>query len=112
MNVMIEVYRAANPIDAHVLRGVLEAEGIEAAVIGEDAFSLRGGTPLTTETLPRVAVAREEDVERARAIVESFDRHTPTPTPAEPLWLCAGCGELIEGQFETCWKCGAARPAR
>ena len=109
---MIEIYRAANPIDAHVLRGVLEAEGIEAEVIGEQAFSLRGETPVTTETLPRVVVAREEDVDRARAFAEAFDRRTPAPTPAEPLWLCPGCGELVEGQFEACWKCATPRPER
>ena len=74
---MIEVYRAADPIQAALLQGLLEAEGIEAAVIGEYAFNVRGGTPMTPETLPRVCVAREEDVARAREIARSFDRSEP-----------------------------------
>lgn len=74
---MIEIYRAADPMQAHLLRGILEAEGIEAAVIGEYAFNVRGEAPITTETLPRVAVVNEEDVERARAIAAAFDRGEP-----------------------------------
>ena len=40
---------------------------------------------------------------------------TPTPGPQEVAavdrWECRGCGEPVEGQFEACWKCGAARSA-
>lgn len=74
---MIEVYRAADPMQAALLQGMLEAEGIESAVIGEYAFNVRGGTPMTPETLPRVCVARGEDVARAREIAEAFDRGEP-----------------------------------
>ena len=74
---MIAVYRAADPMQAHLLRGLLEAEGIEAAVIGESLFNVRGEAPMTSDTLPIVAVAREEDVERARKVAEAFDRHEP-----------------------------------
>jgi hypothetical protein len=48
---MIEIYRAAHPVQAHLLRGLLEAEGIAAAVIGEYGFNVRGEAPITTETL-------------------------------------------------------------
>ena len=37
---MIEIYRAAHPAQAHLLRGLLEAEGIEASVIGEFGFNV------------------------------------------------------------------------
>lgn len=74
---MIEIYRAADPLQAALLQGMLEAEGIESAVIGEYAFNVRGGTPMTPETLPRVCVAREDDVARAREIAASFDKGEP-----------------------------------
>lgn len=74
---MIEIYRAAHPVQAHLLRGILEAEGIEAAVIGEFGFNVRGEAPITTETLPRVAVTRQEDVARAREIAAAFDKGDP-----------------------------------
>ena len=74
---MFEIYRASHPVQAHLLRGLLEAEGIEAAVIGEFGFTLRGEAPVTTETLPRVCVEHEVDVARAREIAESFDKGEP-----------------------------------
>ena len=27
------------------------------------------------------------------------------------MWTCAKCGEVIENQFDTCWKCSTARNA-
>jgi hypothetical protein len=77
---MIEIYRAAHPVQAHLLRGLLESEGIAAAVLGEFSFNVRGEAPMTTETLPRVCVENEADVARAREIAASFDK-----------------GELLEG---------------
>ena len=77
IDVMIAIYRAADPMQAHLLRGLLEAEGITAQVLGESVFSVRGEAPITTETLPIVAVEREEDVERARQIAVAFDKGGP-----------------------------------
>lgn len=74
---MFEVYRAPHPVQAHLLRGLLEAEGIEAAVIGEFGFTLRGEAPVTSDTLPRVCVENEADVARAREIAQSFDKGEP-----------------------------------
>lgn len=105
---VIEIYRAAHPAQAHLLKGLLEAEGIEAAVVGEYGFNVRGEAPVTTETLPRVCVVNAEDAERARAIAVSFDHGGPA-RPAG-LWVCPSCGESVEGQFGACWKCGFARP--
>ena len=77
IGMMFEIYRAANPMQAHLLRGLLESEGIAAQVLGESLFNVRGEAPMTTETLPVVAVAREEDVKRAREIAEAFDKGRP-----------------------------------
>jgi len=105
---MIEIYRAAHPAQAHLLRGLLEAEGIESVVIGEFGFNVRGEAPVTTETLPRVCVVNPDDAARARAIAVSFDQGD-TAGPAA-TWVCPSCGERVEEQFGACWKCGAARP--
>lgn len=106
---MVEVYRAAHPAQAHLLRGLLEAEGIEAAVVGEYAFNVRGEAPMTEETLPKVCVVNAEDAERARAIAVGFDRGEPAGASTETNWICSQCGEQIEAQFGECWKCGASR---
>jgi len=107
---MTEIYRAVHPAQAHLLRGLLESEGIDAVVIGEYGFSLRGEAPVTTETLPRVCVVNAEDAMRARAIAEAFDAGRSVDGPSGVNWVCPQCGERIEGQFAQCWKCGAGHP--
>jgi hypothetical protein len=27
------------------------------------------------------------------------------------MWTCKKCGEKIEGQFDSCWRCSAPKPA-
>ncbi len=31
------------------------------------------------------------------------------PVPDNRLWKCAKCGEVIETQFDSCWKCSEPR---
>jgi hypothetical protein len=57
------------------------------------------------DTLPSIWVP-EEDRARARELIERALKETPAP---DDDWICAGCGEAIEGQFTECWQCGAAR---
>jgi uncharacterized OB-fold protein len=34
------------------------------------------------------------------------------PQPAQGVaWTCPKCGEKIEPQFTSCWKCGTAKPS-
>ena len=67
---MIPVYEAAGPIDAHLLRGLLEQAGIDARVIGEDLLGGVGDLP--AQGLVRVLVDLD-DWDAARAIVERFE---------------------------------------
>lgn len=106
---MTEIYRAAHPAQAHLLRGLLESEGIEAVVIGEFGYNVRGEAPMTVETLPRVCVVNEGDAERARALAVSFDTGGPGGSAAAS-WTCPQCGETVEAQFGECWKCGTPKP--
>jgi hypothetical protein len=69
---MKRVYVAGNPIDAKFAKDFLESAGIEAMVRGEHLFALRGGVPMTAETLPWVLV-HEEDYERARELLERLE---------------------------------------
>ena len=43
-----------------------------------------------------------EGDEEAAAVQES-------PAPAPAVRHCAGCGERLEENFDTCWKCGTVR---
>ena len=70
---MKPVFSARDPVEAHLLRAVLESEGIEAKVMGEFLYLARGGVPFDNHTEPSVWVA-DEDLGRARTIVEEFVR--------------------------------------
>ncbi len=128
---MVKVYTAANPTQVHLVRGMLENHGIQAVIQGETLWGARGELPFTTESAPSVHVA-EEDVERARTLIEEHERRfdpdqcsncgydlRATEEPRCPEcgtefrsatpWHCTTCGETIEGQFDQCWRCGELR---
>jgi hypothetical protein len=48
-----------------------------------------------------------------RKKLEEFDKSSgsndATPTAARSPWKCPKCGEQLEPQFTTCWKCGTPR---
>src|SRR5262245_3920208 len=88
-------------IEVTGVRLALEREGIRTRVRTTSTRSrLRGG----------VYVRHPQDLERARAVVA---RHLKGSLPSDAAlaeaWLCRSCGELIEGQFQECWNCGAAK---
>lgn len=49
-----------------------------------------------------------DDSEYARAC-ELRDAVTKLPAARQNSWTCPSCGEPLEGQFGSCWKCGANR---
>lgn len=70
---MTPVFSARDPVEAHLLRAVLESEGIPATVQGEYLFLVRGGVPIDNHTAPSVWVD-DRDADRARTVVEDFVR--------------------------------------
>jgi hypothetical protein len=107
---MKQVYMAQDPIEAHLVVDLLQAQGIAATVQGEHLFAIRGVVPIS---YPTVWVL-DDDYERARQVALDYDqgqydlpgRKGP---PAAP-WTCPNCGEQIEGQFDQCWNCNTERP--
>ncbi len=71
---MIIIYRAANIADAHLIRQMLEAEGIPAFIQGEYLQGAVGELPANTEILVHVA---DDNVEAARAIVDEWQSAEP-----------------------------------
>jgi len=104
-----QVFVAQHPTEAHLVRGLLEAEGIPAEVHGESLFSARGEAPATPDTLPTVWVVDEADLPRAAVLLADYGRRGGQNT-SQASWLCPKCGERVEGQFTECWNCGTTRP--
>ncbi|HVY06117.1 MAG TPA: DUF2007 domain-containing protein [Burkholderiales bacterium] len=85
--------------DAHLLRGLLEREGIDARVFNENAQSLMGEIPIH-HAWPEVWVMDERDTEKARALIQSIER----PVDCRRAF-CPHCGEENPGNFQVCWNC-------
>lgn len=67
-----EIYRAANPQHAQLLRNMLEDQGIQAFVVNDFLQGAGGELPMGWTAAPRILVA-EEDVLKGRQIAEQFD---------------------------------------
>lgn len=111
-----KIYVADGPGDAHVLRGLLEVEGIDAVLRGDDMVPLQGGSLFHVETRTSVWVLDDDPGRYARAvaIAEEYAARTQAPPTADAAggWRCRSCGETIEAQFTACWSCGAERGER
>ncbi len=108
MSSLKKVYVAANAVDAHMLEGLLEQEGIRAVVRGDDFVPLQGGGLFSMEIRPSVWVFNDEHLPRAYELVDDFSRRPVLSDRAPTTWTC-GCGERIEEQFTECWSCGRPR---
>jgi len=107
---MRKVYTAAHPADAHMVRGLLESEGIEAVVRGEALFSARGLAPVTSDTLPSVWVIDPSTADVARALIEAPRTAVAAGFRRDRSWRCPTCNELIGPEFIACWQCGGIEP--
>ena len=108
---LAKIYTAANGVDAHMLKALLEQEGISAIVRGDDVVPLQGGTLLTMEVRPSVWVFDDERRDRAQALADDYGRRAePSGSVggADAGWPCS-CGETVETQFSECWNCGRPR---
>jgi hypothetical protein len=105
-----QVFVAQHPTEAHLVQGLLEANGIAAEVRGESLFGARGEAPLTADTLPSVWVLDDGQASSARAVLAAYESRDDPGASVGVLWGCPGCGEQIEPQFTECWRCGTERP--
>ena len=85
-----------------VLRSVLDEAGI--------AYEVRNETMPYPGAIfdPEVWVIEDGEFARACGL---RDVVTQLPPVSQTPWTCPSCGEKLEGQFGSCWKCGANRNA-
>ena len=107
---MKQVFVAQHPTEAHLVQGLLEANGIVAEVHGESLFSARGEAPATPDTLPSVWVLDDGQASSAEVFLAQYGSREDPGTTNGATWACPACGERIEFQFTECWHCGASRP--
>mgnify|MGYP003583801785 FL=1 len=96
---MRRLAQAPNLAIATLWADALRAQGISASVQREFLAAAAGQLP-PDQCLPEVWVDDDEHLERAEVLLAELRQ------PLQRRWHCV-CGELVEGGFEQCWRCGA-----
>ena len=96
----VEVYAAGTMAEAQFVRNLLADAGIEATVVGEPLGMAVGELPPLVAT-PRIWV-RAGDAERARPVVEEYDRRR-SGGRATPF--CYHCGQAVAWGESPCPVC-------
>ncbi|MEI6758475.1 MAG: DUF2007 domain-containing protein [Chlorobium sp.] len=91
--------------EVYAIKTHLEQEKIPC-LIRNEYLSIAAGELSPQECLPQLWVLNDADYARACELLEAW-RSLPDETHSQ--WLCPDCGETIEGQFSSCWKCGNER---
>jgi len=102
---MRQVHVAKHAPEAHIVKGLLESNGIAAVIRGE---FLTGGWGELPVDVCSVWIADDAQYERAQSVLAAFFRDEPARQGH--AWRCHHCGEQLEEQFTKCWNCGAIRP--
>ncbi len=100
---MKRVLQAPNLALATPWADQLGAAGIAASVQRAYASGIAGELP-PDQCLPEVWVADDAQCEPARALLADWQ------SAPHRRWACPGCGEIVEGPFESCWNCGGPMP--
>ena len=107
---MQAIHECLNMREANLIAGYLNDHGLAAEVRGGAFSSVEGELSNLRGTLPRIFVLDARDApaarERVRAYLDLMRR-----APQGEAWICPGCGETLEPQFLSCWKCQAEKPA-
>lgn len=101
---MTRVYSNPDPAVAHLVRHAIDRIGVPAVVRNDGTATLMD-LP-TVAAWAEVWVAAGDRLGEVEAVVAEIVANTASD--AAP-WTCA-CGETVEGQFGTCWACGAPAP--
>lgn len=103
----VKLYTALEVIEASLLEGALESQGIPCERVGGAAAFTFGETP--AEALRVELWVAKDDAARAREVLEAeLAKGTTKDVGAD--WSCS-CGEANGANFEVCWSCGANRPS-
>ena len=104
---MKQIHAARTAFEAHAVCGFLASHGIEADVRGEFLTSGWGELPVDVCS---VWIRNERQLEAAQALLNDYLHGSHARKYSGERWTCTQCGEVLEGQFTQCWRCGAARP--
>jgi hypothetical protein len=94
-------FTLADRAQAGLLKELLEREDINCIIRNEQLFAALGEIPFL-ECFPELWVIDDEVWPRAKSLLDGWLKDEGKG----PAWICSSCGETLEGQFGSCWKCG------
>ncbi|MES9975993.1 DUF2007 domain-containing protein [Candidatus Thiodiazotropha sp. LNASS1] len=102
---MLELYQAADRVEAQMLKDHLRQKGIETVIVGDHLSGAVGELP--ANIFPTLWVLEDRDLALAKRLTEAFFDRPPVSGEA---WQCSVCGESIDAGFDICWNCGSPNP--
>ena len=94
---MKELFTSRNSAEAGLLKEIIERKGIPCFLRNE--VLLFGELPVY---YPELWILKDEDYGEARKLLNDW---LEPQEASRDFWVCPKCGEQIEGQFASCWKC-------
>ncbi|NNF50968.1 MAG: DUF2007 domain-containing protein [Gammaproteobacteria bacterium] len=102
---MKRLYSSHNTVVLDQVSEALDQAGIACITRNMNMTGQAAGELPPIVCWPEIWVVDDAEFEPASrvlaAILESYEN------PGEP-WVCKACGEHLEGQFGSCWRCAAA----
>lgn len=92
------VYTAENPVEAHFVKGLLDARGITAVVLEEGGIG----------DYPSVWIVADTNFELAQETVAALSSDQVVNETQGEYRSCPRCKEQMGPQFTECWKCGTS----
>jgi hypothetical protein len=98
---MKRIYLAGDISQAQLMVNMLEQQNIPARI---ENFHQSSGLGELAVTFPEVWLRREQDADRARAIIDNFEARSNLPDDDQ---ICPQCQEPNPASFDLCWACQA-----
>ena len=87
--------------ELELLKNILADNGIICEVRNGEMSGIVPAPPFYEELW-----TTDEDYPKAAELLAGWQK---APSQASGSWTCPACGEVVEAQFSSCWKCGAQR---
>src|SRR2546428_2030440 len=101
----VYTFNLGESAEAGLIKNLMGKDGISCLIRNEYRAMASGSLPFT-ECYPELWILNDDDNPKAK---ELLDIWLESRNRVNESWVCRECGEQIEGQFMSCWKCGNTR---
>lgn len=104
---LVEASTFYNDLEAHIAKGLLEDNGIDAYLRRDDCGGMEPQLQIT-EGIKLMVDSTQ--LNSAKEILSKYQvEQLEKPFEDNEEWECSNCGEILEVQFTDCWNCGYQR---